>query len=92
MTSAILFYFITQFIPENILDIKISISLSSYFMLLSENIKKAFLNTPANSASPPLIIKTLLEISVIIHGGFLNYKDKGFKMTIAFNELISEYR
>lgn len=61
-------------------------------MILSEKNKKAFLKTPANSTSPPFTIKTLLEISVTIHGGFLNYKDKGFKMTVAFNELISEYR
>lgn len=46
-------------------------------MILSYKNKKAFLKTPANSASPPFIIKTLLEISVIIHGGFLNYEDKG---------------
>jgi len=61
-------------------------------MILSEKNKKAFLKTPANSTSPPFTIKALLETSVTIHGGFLSYKDKGLKMTVAFNELISEYR
>ena len=80
-----------EYLIFNVFSI-VSFALAIIVLVLDSIFKKAFLKIPANSTSPPFTIKTLLEISVTIHGGFLNYKDKGFKMTVAFNELISEYR